>query len=162
MRPIVHSVKHYVQFPIDQITLGTRQNISLVTAVESTIANAANEVVEGTIVKAIYIELLLQNTSNLGEFIVTLEKVIANSAGILFVQMANLFSYPNKKNVLYVSQGLTSNDGIGNPQKILGMWFKIPKSKQRFGLGDGLVLSISNTSANDLNRCGFATYKEYS
>ncbi len=162
MRPIVHSVKHYVQFPIDQITTGTRQNISLATAVESTTANLANEVAEGTIIKAVYIELLLQNQGNLGEFIVTLEKVIANSAGVLFVQMAALFGYPNKKNVLYVSQGLTSNDGVGNPQKILAMWFKIPKSKQRFGLGDGLVLSISNTSAGDLNRCGFATYKEYS
>ncbi len=162
MRPIVHSVKHYVQFPIDQITTGTRQNISLCTSVESTVANAANEVAEGTIVKAVYVELLLQNQGNLGEFIVTLEKVINGSAGVLFVQMAALFTYPNKKNVLYVSQGLTSNDGVGNPQKVLGMWFKIPKSKQRFGLGDGLVLSISNTSASDLNRCGFATYKEYS
>jgi len=162
MRPIIHSVKHYVQFPIDQITTGTIQNIILADAVESTLANAATEVAEGTLIKAVYIELLLQNTGDLGEFIVVLEKGIANTAGVLFVQAAALFGYPNKKNILYVSQGLTSNDGVGNPQKILGMWFKIPKSKQRFGLGDRLILSISNTSANDLNRCGFATYKEYS
>ncbi len=162
MRQIVHSVKHYVQFPIDQILAGTRQNIVLAVAVESTTANLANEVAEGTLVKAIFIELLLQNQGNLGEFIVVLEKAQSGSNGITFTNMAALFTYVNKKNVLYVSQGLTSNDGVGNPQKILGMWFKIPKGKQRMGLGDSIILSISNTSAGDLNRCGFATYKEYS
>ncbi len=162
MKQIVHSVKHYVQFPIDQITTGTIQNIRLALAVESTVANAADEVEEGTIIKAIYIELLLQNQGNLGEFIVVLEKTQVGAVGVNFAQAAALFTYQNKKNVFYVSQGLTSNDGVGNPQKVLGMWFKIPKSKQRMGLGDRLVLSISNTSAGDLNRCGFATYKEYS
>ncbi len=162
MKPIVHSVKHYVQFPIDQITTGTIQNIILADAVESTAANAANEVEEGTIIKAVQVQLLLQNQSNLGEFIVILEKAIANSGGVLFVQAANLFAYPNKKNVLYVSQGLTSNDAIGNPQQIMNDWFPIPKSKQRMGLGDRLVLSIANVSANELNRCGKAVYKELS
>jgi len=162
MKQIVHSVKHYVQFPIDQITTGTIQNVTLVKAVESTVANAATEVEEGSIVKAVYIELSLQNQGNLGEFIVCVEKAPNNSAGMTFAQSAALFTYNNKKNVLYVTQGLTSNDGVGNPQFNIKKWFKIPKGKQRFGLGDALVLSINNTSANDLNRCGFSTYKEYS
>ncbi len=164
MRPIVHSVKHYVQFPIDQIATGTIQNIIIADAVESTAANAANEVEEGTIIKAVQIQLLLQNQGNLGEFIVVVEKGVANTGGVLFVQAAALFGYPNKKNVLFVSQGLTSNDGVGNPQQILGPndWIKIPKSKQRMGLGDRIILSIANVSAGDLNRCGKAVYKEMS
>ncbi len=162
MRPIVHSVKHYVQFPIDQISTGTAQNVLLCRGVESTAANLSTEVEEGTLVKAVYIQLLLQNAGNLGEFIVVVEKTEQNTPGVTFASMAALHTYPNKKNILYCSQGLTSNDGIGNPQQVFAKWFKVPKGKQRMGLGDGIVLTISNTSANDLNRCGFATYKEYS
>jgi len=162
MRPIVKSVKHIVQFPLDQITTGTIQNIVLIDGVNNTASNLAQEVQEGAEVRAVFVELLLQNTANLGEAIVTLEKTPLSGAGVNFAQSAALFTYVNKKNILYTHQGLTSNDGIGNPQMICNRWFKIPKGKQRFGLGDRLILSIANVSANDLNRCGLAIYKEMS
>jgi len=162
LRPIVHSVKHYVQLPINQITTGSIENNILVEAVEGTLANLATEVVEGTLVKAVFIEMWLQNTGTLGEQILILEKVPQGGAGIVFAQAAIINSYVNKKNVLFVHQGLSSNDGVSGPQVLIRQWFKIPKGKQRFGLGDRLILSISNVSSNDLNRCGFATYKEYS
>ncbi len=162
MRPVIQSVKHYVQFPIDQILTGTAQNIRLIDSVESTVANLANEVSEGSMVKAIYIELWLQNEGNLGESIVTVTKDQQNTNGPSFAQLAALFTYNNKKNVLFTHQGLTSNDGVSGPVNILRSWIKIPKGKQRFGLNDRVHLSISNTSANDLVRCGFAIYKEYS
>ncbi len=162
VRPQVHSQKHYVQYLISQITTGLIQGIILVDAVESTIANAATEVVEGSLVKAVFVELWLQNQGNLGEFIATITKVPEFGTGPTFAQHASLFTYSNKKNVLYTTQGLTSNDAISGPVPVIRQWFKIPKGKQRFGLGDRLILSISNTSANDLNRCGMTTYKEYS
>ncbi len=162
MKAPIHSQKHYVQFGISQILTGVAENISIALSVESTAANLANEVVEGSILKAVYIELWLQNEGNLGESIVTVSKNPLNNAGPTFAQLANLFAYNNKKNILFTHQGLTSNDGISGPVVVLRQWLKIPKSKQRFGLGDTLSLSISNTSANDLVRCGFATYKEYS
>jgi len=162
MRPIVKSVKHYVQFPIDQITTGLIQNIVLIDGVNNTAANAAQEVQEGAEVRAVFVQLMLENTLGDGETVVVLEKVIASGAGVNFTQSAALFTYVNKKNVLFVHQGLTANDGIGNPQMVLKTWFKIPKGKQRFGLGDRLVLSIANVSSGTLNRCGFATYKEMS
>ncbi len=162
MRAPIHSQKHYVQFPIDQITTASVQNITLVQAVESTVANTAFEIAEGSLVKAVYVELWLENQGNLGESIVTLCKDTKNGAGPTFVQMASLHTYVNKKNILFTHQGLTSNDGVSQPTNIMRSFYKIPKSKQRFGLGDTLNLTISNTSSNDLNRCGFATYKEYS
>ncbi len=162
VRPMVHSTKHYVQFPIDQIATGLRQSILIVTAVEGSVANDAFEVVEGSSVKAVYIELWLQNEGNLGEFILTISKNPENGTGPTFAEQAALFTYLNKKNILYTSQGLTSNDGVSGPVNVLRGWVKIPKSKQRFGLGDRLSVVISNVSANDLVRCGFATYKEYS
>ncbi len=162
MKSPIHSSKHYVQLGISQVGLGTINQNVLVQGVESTTANLATEVTEGSLVKAIFIELWLQNEGTLSEQITTLEKSPLFSAGVTFVQQAALFSYTNKKNILFTSQGLTPNDGVSGPINILRQWIKIPKGKQRFGLGDQLNLNISNVSSNDLVRCGFALYKEYS
>ncbi len=161
VRPMVHSTKHYVQHPISQITTGTRENIVIAQAVEATTANLGHEVAEGSSIKALYIEIWLQNQGNLGESIVTVTKDPVDDTGPSFAEMANLFAYNNKKNILFTHQGLTSNDGISGPVVVMRNWLKIPKSKQRFGLGDKLNLNISNVSSNALNRCGFSLYKEY-
>ncbi len=161
MKPVIHSQKHYIQYPIDQITTATKQNIILIDAEPVANVNAANEVVEGASVKAIFIELWLQNTSTLAEQIVTVEKAPAGSAGPSFAQMAALHDFDNKKNILFTHQGLGSNDGVSGPQRVINQWIKIPKGKQRFGAGDRLIMTIANVSSNDLNRCGFSIYKSY-
>jgi len=161
VKPTIHSVKHYSPMAINQIATGVIENNVLITSVANTLANLAIEVIEGSSVKAIFIEMWLQNQGTLGEFILTVEKVLEAGNGVTFAQQADLFNYPNKKNILFTSQGLTSNDGVSGPVNVLRQWIKIPKGKQRFGRGDRLVLSISNVSANDLNRCGLAIYKEY-
>ncbi len=161
VRPMVHSIKHYVQYPIDQITTGTLQNILIANAVEQSSSNIATEVQEGASIKAVFFELWLHNQTDLGEFICTISKDMDNGTGPTFVEQASLFTWKNKKNCFYTSQGLTSNDGVSGPINIIRSWVKIPKSKQRFGLGDRLNLDISNVSANNLNRCGFSTFKEY-
>ncbi len=130
--------------------------------VDRTVADASNEVAEGSIIKAVFIEMWLQNSANDGHSVMTLEKTQSGSVGPAFANMADLDSYLNKKNIFFTHEGLTSNDGVGNPIPVMNSWFKIPKSKQRFGLGDGLRLSISNPSSNTLNRCGKTIYKEYS
>ncbi len=162
MKAPIHSTKHIVQFPFDQIATGVVQQISLCVGTESTLANTATEVAEGSIVKAIYIELWLQNSANDGHQVVVVSKAEDGSPGPTFAEMANLFAYTNKKNILFTHEGLSSNDGVGNPQNILRQWIKIPKGKQRIGLGDTLRITISNPSANNLNRCGLCIYKEYS
>ncbi len=162
VRAMVHSTKHYVQFPINVIATGVREINTVVSAQESTVANTAVEVAEGSSIKAVYFELWLQNQGTLGEFIMTITKSGEALTGPTFVEMADLFAYTNKKNVLYTTQGLTSNDGVSGPVNVIRGWVKIPKSKQRFGLGDRLHMNISNVSSNDLNRCGFALFKEYS
>jgi len=162
LRPIIHSVKHYVQMTLTEATTLTRNTEVLVQAEESTAANLGNEVEEGALVKAVFIELWIEAESNSGFFTIIVEKSMAGAAAPTFTQMTDLFSYPNKKNILYTTQGLTSNDGVGNPIPILRQWFKIPKGKQRFGLKDKIILSIASRGANNINYCGFATYKEYS
>ncbi len=162
MRPPIHSVKHIVQYPIDPIAAGTRQIIELVKAVESTVANTAQEVAEGSVIKAVYVELWLENSLTDGEEIVTITKDPLNATGPTFTDHGNLFIYANKKNILFTHQGLSTTDNNGPPNRILSNWIKIPKGKQRFGLGDKLNLNISNVSSGTLNRCGMSIYKEYS
>ncbi len=162
VRPQVHSTKHYVQFPINVIATGIREINTVVSAQNISAVDASNEVVEGSTIKAVYFELWLQNQGTLGEFVMTITKSVEGGTGPTFTEMASLFTYTNKKNILYTTQGLTSNDGVSGPVNVIRGWVKIPKSKQRFGLGDRLQMNISNVSSNDLNRCGFAFFKEYS
>ncbi len=98
-----------------------------------------------------------QDTSP-GSVLITLVKV-PDSQTPTFADMTALDAYTNKKNVLYHTQGLTNINGDSAIPFVRG-WFKIPKSKQRFGLGDSLFL-VTSAQALDTNICGFATYKEY-
>ncbi len=161
MRPVIHSVKHYKQITRSTVTTVTANSEQLCKAVESTIANLENEVPEGAVVKAVYIELWLLNSSNDGSDVVVLSKNSLNTVGPSFTQMNTLFTYPEKKNILFTHQGLSSNNGVGNPIPVMRGWYKIPKSKQRFGLGDTLNITIANNGPSTLEYCGFATYKEY-
>ncbi len=162
VRPVVHSVKHYVQFSFSTVLTVARNVEQLVHAVESTVANLVDEVAEGTLVKAVYLELWILDSGNDGSNIVTVLKSPIDNTGPTFGQMNALGVYTNKKNILYTTQGLSPNDGISGPRLAFRGWIKIPKSKQRFGLGDKLLLCIANNGLNDLDYCGFCTYKEYS
>ncbi len=160
MKPIIHSQKHYVQQSRSQVATVAKLSVSIISSVESTVANLVDEVVEGANIKAVYVEMWILDTSNDGSFVISLEKRVANSPLMTFAQSNALGTYPNKKNILYVTQGLSPNNGVGNPVPIIRQWFKIPKGKQRFGLSDQLKLNITNNGLNDLEFCGFMTYKE--
>ncbi len=162
MKSPIHSTKHIVQVPISQIGTGTAENLEICEAVESTVANLATEIAEGSVIKAVFVEMWLQNTTSAGHSILILEKVPIRNLGATFSELGDLFAYDNKKNILFTHQGLTSDDAVGNPLPVVRQWFKIPKGKQRFGLGDALRLSISNPSSGALARCGVFIYKEYS
>ncbi len=159
MRAQINSEKHIVQYPIDTVLAGVAQNIELIVVnqaggVGSTIVTA------GTTVKAIFIELwLLGATSQVGSTTVIVEKLSSGASAPGLVSMADLHAYQNKKNILYTSEGLTA-DANGNPTPFIRQWLKIPKGKQRFGLGDSLVMTIS-PQADDTSRCGMAIYKAY-
>jgi len=155
-------VKHYRQITRSQVLATALNTERLAIAVNPTAANLESEVAEGSLIKAVYVELWLLSTGNDGSDVVVLSKNADNSAGITFAEAATLFTYTEKKNILFTHQGLSSNDAVGNPIAVMRGWYKIPKSKQRFGLGDVLNLSVGNFGANALDYCGFAIYKEYS
>jgi len=159
LRPVIQSLKHYVQVSLNTITAGTAVADRLVNGVETRTGNP-DDVLQGSIVKAVFVEMWLrgQDTSP-GSVLATLVKT-EDQSNPTFADMIALHDYTNKKNVLYHTQGLT-NLNASQAVPFIRQWFKIPKGKQRFGLGDRLFLVVS-AQALDVNQCGFATYKELS
>ncbi len=160
MKPIIHSQKHIVQQTRSQVATVAHVAIDIILAVQSTVAAAVDQVVEGASVRAVFVELWILDTANDGSFVITLEKLPGGAGGQTFAISNALGTYANKRNILYTTQGLSPNNGVGNPVPIIRQWFKIPKGKQRFGLAEKLKLNITNNGANDLEFCGFFTYKE--
>ncbi len=161
VRPVVHSTKHYVQNSIATITAGAKLDIIIATAVSTAGKNLPNEVEEGAIVKACYLEQWLRASEvSPGSYVAALYKVPGGGSAFSTAQMAALMTAENKKNILWTGQGLV-NDQDADAIAMLRGWYKIPKSKQRFGFGDELVLTIFAQGAIDMVVCGFATYKEY-
>ncbi len=160
MRAPIHSEKHYVQTSLTSIAAGAVDTTVLIEAVQLQNKNTVSEVVEGALVKAIYIELWIIGGVSSATAIIALVKFPGGLGQYNATQLAALGTAPNKKNILFVAQGLTSNDGIAGPIPIMRGWYKIPRSKQRFGLGDTLELQVfAQAQAQEI--CGFATYKEY-
>ncbi len=162
VRPMVHSTKHYVQFSVATAAAGTQDVLSIVKSVAVGAKNLPNEIEEGSSIKACFVELWLRSSEvSPGSFVFVLAKLPGGSSFFDTAGMAGMNDEPNKKNVLFMSQGLV-NDQDADAVAVVRGWYKIPKSKQRFGLGDELVMQIFAQGAIDVIHCGFATYKEYS
>lgn len=160
MRAPIMSVKHIEQLNLTTVTAGVSATRTIADAVVSPDANTSTEVVEGAIIKAVYIEFWIRASAlAVNTFVFTIEKIPANATSPTAAQMAALFSYTNKKNIFYTSQGLT-NDTTSVATPVFKGWVKIPKGKQRMGLSDRLVLSIFSSVA-DLDFCGVVLFKEY-
>ncbi len=160
MRAPIHSEKHYIQTSLSTVAAGAQLNIPIASGVALLNKNLASEVVEGAFVKAVYIEMWIRGSeTSPGSVLVSLVKN-PEFGSMTVAEHAALNDYTNKKNVLYHTQGL-ANDQDADAIPFLRQWFKIPKGKQRFGLGDLLQLSIFAQGAIALVVCGFVTYKEY-
>ncbi len=160
MRTPIHSVKHFTQRTLATVTIGAINEFTIATAVVAPDANNANEVTEGSEVRAVYVEMWYTGDDAVqSSVLATIEKRPSGLTAMTFAQGQSLFTYPNKKNILYTTMGLVPpNTQSGVP--LIRQWIKIPKGKQRFGLGDTLVLNSSGIS-DGANICGFMLYKEY-
>jgi len=161
MKSPINSRKHIVQHTTTQVLTATVDTKSEINAVALQDVNLAQEVVEGTVVKAIFIERWLSGTFNVGSFVMMVEKSVAGQPVPTFTNMTTLDAYPNKKNILYTTQGLIPEDN-GNPIPVMRQWLKIPKGKQRFGLNDKLRVVIAAIGAESVQYCGLTIYKSYS
>ncbi len=163
LSPII-SIKHFIARTALNIASGILVSQNLVNAVAQNAVVNVEDVVEGSLVKAIWIESWYQNTdvtNSTTTFIMTVEKVPSGQLPMTFAQSLALQAYPNKKNILYTTQGIIGARRDGNGQlPIFRQWIKIPKGKQRIGLGDKIVLNHSSLGAS-AQICGMSIYKEY-
>ncbi len=160
MRPVIQSEKHYVQFSPQTVALGAITIRHLVSAVAVDQKNDTDEVVEGSIIKAVYLELWLTgDDATASSQVFTVEKLSGNFTAMAVGEAAALGDYVNKKNIFFTSQGLLGpNTQV--PIPVIRQWIKIPKSKQRFGLGDHLVFNLS-AGLDGVTLCGMCVYKSY-
>ncbi len=162
MKAPIHSRKHYTQWSRSSVAVTAIGVETIAHGVAVANKNAPSEVEEGALVKAVFLELWVLSTGNDAAEVVTISKTNEDLSAMTYAESIALDTFNNKKNVLFVHQGLSANDGIGNPIVAFRGWVKIPRGKQRFGLGDKLSVTVSNLSpTNTMDYCGFATYKEY-
>ena len=161
VRAMVHSVKHYAQVTFSTAGTGATAVFTPITAVASASANTNTEVVEGARIKAIYMEMWLVADAVDNFFTAIVAKLPGGVGNITNADLVSLFDYDNKKNVFYTTQGLAPQESASNPIPIYKGWIKIPKGKQRFGLGDRLQFGIASRGADNIHFCGFFLYKEY-
>ncbi len=160
VRAMVHSTKHFLQVSISTLTAGTATVIDVCEAVAVVDKNIPSEIEEGATIKAVYVELWSKtNAGASGSTIYTIEKIVGGGADPNTTTLASLSSYNNKKNVLKTHQGLT-NDNASIAMPIFREWIAIPKGKQRFGLGDKIVIGIF-AQTGTLQFCGINIFKEY-
>ncbi len=162
MRATINSTKHYVQFTQFAVASASVATHVHVDAVAIAAVSNPDEVREGAVIKAVFIELwLLSDTNASNSYVVTVEKTSGSEIVPTLSEMSTLMSYRNKKNILFTSQGLVGENGSTNPTPVLRQWIKIPKGKQRFGRLDSLRVNIAAIGATALEGCSFSTYKEY-
>ncbi len=160
VRPMVHSTKHYVQQSIGTSVPGTETHTVIAEGVAVANKNLVHEVEEGTSIKAIYLELWLRSAATAAaSFTFLFCKLPSGTNNPSTAEMAAIGDWNNKKNVLYTTQGLV-NDVDSTALNIYRGWIKIPKGKQRMGLGDNISWHLSAVGQS-INFCGFTTYKEY-
>ncbi len=159
MRAPIHAVKHYVQVTLATATVGTLVQREIADS-KSVISAGAEDVLEGSIIKAIYLEFWIRGAeTSPGAYQFIFGKAKAGSGGPTFAEIANLHDYNEKANVFFFSQALTNVSGADAIPVVKG-WIKVPKGKQRMALGDKWYIAWAGL-ALDVNLCGFATYKEY-
>ncbi len=160
VRAIVTSRKHIIQNSLLSTASGAVTNITLANVVDRSAANTNLEIVQGSIIKAVYLEYWHTGDDAVqGSMIAVLEKLVAGATPIAAGQIAALDSYDNKRNVLHTFMGLLGPNTQVPMTSVKG-WFKIPKGKQRFSVGDKLTFSVFGQSDGVIT-CGFAIYKEY-
>ncbi len=160
----INSIKHLVNIGNASVASGTAANLKLAESVVAPATAESASIKEGSVLKAMFVEMWIWGGGTTGvdtQFSFFIYKDPGGSNPMTFAESTNAGTYNNKKNIFFSSQGVLGA-GVDGAQAIPVHrgWIKIPKGKQRFGLGDRMNALIS-TSGSAIQRCGIAIYKEY-
>ncbi len=163
VKATIKSVKHIVQHPQFGIAVASIANLVDVKGRGFPSAvNTADDVVQGAIVKAVFVEIWILSLAAISSFVIFCEKAKGGQPLATIGDANALDLYPNKGSILWTSQGLIGNETT-NAVPIVRDWVRIPKGKQRFALNDEFRINVANIGAvNNISVCGMTIYKEYS
>ncbi len=161
MKAIINSEKRIFQLTLTSLLTGVAVNIDLIKVVQDIGTGVdAREVLPGTVIKAVYVELWYLGAAQQPTTMTTcIIKLPGDAPGPDADDLGSLNSYNNKKNILETHQGIVG-DANANPIPAFRGWIKIPKGKQRFGLGDKLIVS-NKSITEDTELCGVVIFKAY-
>ena len=117
MKSPINSRKHIVQHTQAVVASGSVTTNVIVRALAVQDVDNAFEVTEGAVVKAAYIERWIGSNTGIepaGSVVMIIEKAPAGVANPTIAQMSTLDAYPNKKNILYTTQGIVGSN-TANP-----------------------------------------------
>jgi len=160
VRPTINSEKHLVQITRTEIAEFGSEHTVIVDVKGTIDGQEPTEVLTGTVIKAVYVEWwLLGSGQQPATATCILTKIPAGQANPTNGELGALHTYQNKKNIFVTQQGLIG-DANTNPSPFYRGWIAIPKGKQRFGLGDRLVLSTRSIT-DAISVCGLMIFKSY-
>ncbi len=161
MRPPIQSEKHIVQVTPTTVAASAIGKILVLEAKQlADVTTAPADVRAGAIVKAVYLEFwATSDDATQSSLIWCVYKKPTGAGNMTFAQLNALNAFDGKQNVLLTGQGLVAPN-TQLPTPIFRGWVKIPKGKQRMGLGDQLNVNVAGI-ANGGTFCGLAIYKAY-
>ncbi len=148
--------KHEITFTDLAKDASTDQSVTLVQAVDASTKSAAIDVLVGSRVTRLYMEL------NFAAQTITNPKVlhwlVFKAPFGTTIGATNLYNQVSKRFVIQRGMEMLPKDVGTVFKRILSI--KIPKRYQRMGDNDFLVFKYIVTSAETVNVCGFFIYKE--
>ncbi len=163
MRPVIQSTKRITQFSLFTVPEDDTVSAGVLEAKQDFVGGTS-ECPVGAVVKAVYVEFWLLGEGAQPTFAMAfVEKSQGSSAKPDIATVRDMDNYTNKKNVLHMFQGIIG-DSNTNPMPVIRQWIKVPKGKQRMGLGDQIrvVFGGLNPSMNEsFEVCGFVIAKYY-
>ena len=160
LRPVI-SEKHEQTWSLIGQNFGTTPaDIELVEAVAASAVGQATpeEVVNGSVVKSIYIEFNVSAEAITNTNIVHW-KVIKVPAAVTGISPANTYNQTDKKFILKRGMEMLPKDVNTIIKRIFVL--RIPPRLRRFGIGDKLRLLLETSASQTSNFCGIAIFKEF-
>ncbi len=158
---VINTIKHMVTETNTAVASGARKTVIVANCVVAPANADTTQVKEGSVIQALHLELWIRGEGADGvdtQQNVYVEKVPAAATAMTYTQALNPMSYPNKRNIIFSSQGVLG-DKTTNPIAILNGWYLVPKGKQRMALGDKWIITIAATG-QPVGVCGLWIYKE--
>ncbi len=159
----INTIKHYTHSSNAIVASGGLKTIVVAHSVVAPATSTAFDVKEGSVIKAVHLEYWVlgdEVAGTVSQFTFIVEKAPGNTAPMTAAQAVNLGAYPNKKNILFSSQGIVNSELAGGQSvPLIRAWVLIPKGKQRMGLDDQIIVHLAPVGA--MRICGLATYKEH-